>query len=604
MLTLSKKELVGIVGQETPLCVISELCGSHGLKIISLDQSNVEHFSQVLFTINTAPLECCVNDKFNKNSQKQLEGLATFINHFVVGWPVEDLKSAFVFYQRFVTRYLVASDVESLKISILDIRNIFQLYHIGLPKPSRPKSVSPCMLYNICKSLGVTLNHEATCEDMRDAILFHLYSLKTIQQQACRLMMKLNKSQLTSVIKRYSSLYGDEFDCLEAEYDSLIVKRDLNVGEVETCYNLDSSHTDPKKDEEAVAKAAKVMDVDLQQAHLPLLEYRLILSDAHKGYHDPFYRYTHRSGRFDITQTFNNYLPLCVYSSKNLRSFCIRDGLSVEDVTRLEAQDLLCINNLSKTFYHGLTAFPFESSTITGYDMDELDVGDVVMYGTADKYMNLTSYSELYQYFRINKNNVSPFNNKEVISVEALTKLYNMIQKHHPKMIVFISVIEGIIDQMSKMTPEFIGFKEFDVKRSSKIEILRALESLGFAMRGYIPGVSKELPISVALVDDQDRVDVEVNDKSHEFERLIEASGMKNVVHSLPLFKWVNGSYTRSGIEGYMNIGQRLKDVQKGEEITACIRTSSNWICSTAHHYLVLMEEDPRFIVQDMAHIA
>lgn len=602
---LNKLELSGRCNLDTPICVIQEIADSHCLKTPLLKRSDQDNYSLVIHTINNDDLGFKVKPKFSSNNEATFRQLAAFFNKYALEWTGEQLQKAFKFYCLFFRDY-----VNKTIPTINTVKNLFGKYECGIPTPSNQCKISPVMILYIGKKMGLDFHPDSDITKMRETVLFCLYSKESILFQVKNVLEDLSKINLINILERYGGVYGKSFMNEDMKYDSSLVKSDIDRDRVESLYLREIEHSDVVDDETAISVAARTLDIDLHMSQFPLLEYRSVHRASEIRFHDPFLRYVYCSGRLDVKKTFNSYLPLVVYTTSRLREFCLGNGLESYDqevVTREDAQELLCVNNLKSTFYHGLFAFPSNETDIMGEGIKDINYNNILMFGTMERKMHFTTYQELFEYFKYSKSSIIPFwEGNDMFSVESLRKLRNLVQTHHPAMIQFAAIVDGVVDQISKLTPEFTILSEYTgCDDLYKIKTLEALHDLGMAMRGYLPEKHSRLPIETAMVDNQYDVDIEVSERNTLFENLLlKDKVFERIIYSLPLFRWNKTVFIRKGDDGYRNIGERLSDVRDGSNISACIRSSSNWICATAYHYLTMFEHEMNYKIENLSYIS
>ncbi len=114
------------------------------------------------------------------------------------------------------------------------------------------------------------------------------------------------------------------------------------------------------------------------------------------------------------------------------------------------------------------------------------------------------------------------------------------------------------------------------------------------------------LSIEIALVENQNEVDVRVTDGIADLERLYgESETVGTIFLELPLVKYRDGWQISTSAQEGINIQERLQILKNGDgHYNSCMRLTSNWFASSAYRYMVVIGMDPPFDIEKLRSIS
>jgi hypothetical protein len=331
---------------------------------------------------------------------------------------------------------------------------------------------------------------------------------------------------------------------------------------------------------------------------------------------------------FDLSITFNPNFPKCYYSNKVLSSIASNEGYTEREILNGDPYELLQLAYLSETFYQG--ELPNIKSIETPISLDEIHevpYGELLCYGNITDNLNIITISELIDLFTINQNFSSPFDPDSIFSSTSINKLKIILRSHtgpNPSICLstntiqlrstLLDLIKSIELSQLHIDPPTRSF--ITLYRSSSIDIKHSIVSaltdllhLGMYMRGW--SGSGDYPITKAVVPVhlENQVTINVTQAISKYESSIQSLDKIGIqINNLPLVKYKDGQYhvSTSPDDGF-TIYNRLQIIKEGDasdNISSCIRLSSNWICSSAHKYITCIGLPSPFDIFHLRHIA
>jgi hypothetical protein len=138
---------------------------------------------------------------------------------------------------------------------------------------------------------------------------------------------------------------------------------------------------------------------------------------------------------------------------------------------------------------------------------------------------------------------------------------------------------------------------------------LTQLLHVGMYMRGWMG--SGDFPVirSVVPIEKEPEVAINVTKSMAEYDSICRSLGkLGSLINDLPLVLYRDGQYHMSNCsrEGY-TIMDRINIVRQGDRtgnVASCIRLSSNWLCSSAHKYMMAIGLPAPFDIFSLRHIS
>ena len=369
----------------------------------------------------------------------------------------------------------------------------------------------------------------------------------------------------------------------------------------------------PSTDMGAVGLAAVNYHLDISSARDPLYEYSLLhqMQTYVPGDSDMQFWYLQNPAIYDLSLSFHPLFPAEYYSDTMLRNLVRSEGYLQTEIPGT-AISLLHTAHVTDTFHLG--RWPQMVSDCTAIyltPVSEVPVGELFGYGQKAERMVAVSMEELLHYFRNSKNFLSPFDNQSRLSPIALHKLKLLLrsglgptqklvadstQSLARELLETLSLIEGTQSQDKALSTFVLSYMESEDARKKLVQdTLRELLHVGMYMRGWL-GPKHEYPVIRTSVsaDRQGEVDLKVSQTLQTYEEMIQQLGsVGSQVTALALVSYCDGLYVPTTTsEMGLTIGERIAIVRQGENtenMSSCIRLSSNYLCASAHKYMIAL---------------
>lgn len=588
MLLLSKLIITGLPDDNTPMCVLSEICLSHQVPVVDIK------------LILESPIPALPEDY---NIQDYQEEVACFINP-AFQWPLEDLQEAFDNALQYYHSYVIPND-----------------FTFGPVNPQEPRNLDACILYRLCRHYGLTTHRDTTLYEMGTMINLLKVPSDFLRSVLETRLSSLSRNQMIDILNILpgENIISQVLHCpkLDIDYQSMINR----VTELQNINYLRKIVV-PRNIEDAILLAALNYKYDLTFSSSPLEEYKNLednSADPHKGFLplDPAnaFLYTKNPDIFNLQVYFNPYLPYQVYTS--MRIMALNEGYSSSEINLNGEYESLQVAVLTNTFYPGLQpGIQNQMTPILAENIKDIDPHVLVCYG--DKFLahTLVAYhmKELAETFRINKNFVDPLNIKTCFNKLSVKKLKLIAKKKCVGESPYASIIKNRLYQAIIETEIFIEdnlqlvrvlYSKYQKRKHQKhLQLcLRSLFDLAMTMRGWLH--EGAYPIKLAPVDNQSLVDLHVSQEMATFESY--TSGKYSYFLDLPLFYYREEFYPTNDVSQGLSIRERLKIIKNGDEhnnYSSCIRLSSNWLAYTAYYLHSILGLEVPFVLEELRSIS
>jgi len=620
--SLSRLLITGAVNENTPLCVLTEIADAHGVDCEKREGGR--NFSKDLVaSINRTPTpKININGEVPKNT---LQVLARFINPKHLGWKKDSVLKAFVFLNKFMTRN--GNPLEKLPKDI----------QFGIQTSEAPLSLNACVLYQICTSNNIHLNSKTTFRQMSYAVeLLRGSAQSTIRRVKIFIEREANHTNLINMlISSQDEIPDPEGEISEdIDYNTMTEKTNIHDHLSALHHSLHNvqilqQYVEPKTNEGFIALAAIKYGIDISKATNPSIEFRELKTKG-KLLYKPIDKwmlhwYNINPKEFDISTVFNPMFPPLFYTLENLRRMALNEGYV--NIFSEDPYELLQISHVTDTFYYCM--MPNIKNFRTPIDLDEVQevpYGQLLFYGQKGIGLTPITLTELANLFEANENFSSPFTSDEVFSELAMNKLKSIIRntegpnpniclssesleakRHLSTIINRVEIILRNNDEKTKQLTLLYKNSNNETKENI-VQVLNCLLNVGMYMRGWLG--EGEYPVVRAVVPQEMEAEVALKTTKEIalFESICESLGnLGKQIYNLPLVIYKDGQYqtSNSTSEG-LTIKERLSLVKMGDEtnnINSCIRLSSNWICSSAHKYIIALGLPSPFDVFTLRHI-
>jgi len=246
----------------------------------------------------------------------------------------------------------------------------------------------------------------------------------------------------------------------------------------------------------------------------------------------------------------------------------------------------------------------------------------IICFGILETHLTAFTYNELADYIQYSKGFVNPLDGDQYPFPKlAIRKLKNLTKIIHPgetedevnarkKLARSIELGELFTKEINLKIKEFYLYCE-RLEPEDKANIYKLLiEFFHLAMltRGWDPDNDERYPIEIALVANQNEVDIRVTQAIRSFELFCENLGdMGTKFLELPLVKYRGGwQHSNSATEG-LTIGERLQILKHGDDHNhqnSCMRLTSNWFSASIYRYMTIVGLEPPFNIEKLRSIS
>ena len=622
---LSRLTITGHVYEHTPMCVLMEIADSHGIKYEQKDYEKPNFAHHLLASIHQTPVPSISTGDIKEMAQWQF--VARFVNKHSQ-WLQGKLTIAYNFLVEFMNN----------EDPLIKIPHDFV---IGLQTPDNPYAINACILYKTCIHYRLNVNSRTTINQMAYAVRMLRENVESVIRRA-EAFVKRDAKRLDLINVLMLSPYEIQ------DPDPMIIETPINheiIPKVDTTHDLLvrvheslvnirtlQQKIDPTTDAGAVALAAINYNIDISRSADPTREYKILRISGRNDYRpaDPWMNYWYQRNPiiFDLTVTFNPLFPVQFYDVNLMISLVQNEGYTTEEMANIEPYELLQLAYVSDSFVQG--EMPNLKSRMTPIDLDNVDevpYGQLLCYGQFDAPWRPITINELTELFNANQNFSTPFGANIVFSPTAISKLKIIAQSPsgpNPNIRLsqeavnaranLLEAINGVEllfrnnDEPSRQLALTYRNADPDTKHAIRNSLTYLLNA-GMAMRGWLG--SGEYPVLKAPVPPgrEHEVAINVTDSLAKYEASCRSLGrIGTLINNLPLVTYKDGEYQASvSPSDGLTIGQRISIVKEGEQtgnIASCIRLSSNWLCSSAHKYIMALGFPSPFDIFHLRHIS
>lgn len=622
---LSRLLITGRVNENTPLCVLIEIADSHRISYDQKDYDGPNFAHHLLTSIQQTKVPILGEIK----ETGEWRYVASFVNKHSE-WPLKSLIEAY----NFLMGFMGSED---------PLNKIPKDFVTGTQTPANPNAVNACVLYKICVHHRLNINARTTINQMANAVKMLREDVESIQCKA-KIFIERDARRIDLINTLLLSSYeikdpnGDNEDNEDNEDYRYMPKTETSHDHLLALYHSLNDikklqeKIDPATDSGSIALAATVYNMDISKSRNPLREYKILRMTGRNNYRpsDPWMRYWYQQTPiiFDLSLTFNPLFPVQFYDINRLTAMVHAEGYTHSEIVASEPYELLQLAHVSETFYQGLR--PNMKSTETIITLDDVSTvphGQLLCFGQIDSPLKPISMNELIDLFESNKNFSSPFDSSSVLTDTAINKLKIIAQSPYgPDMSVTLSLetvrvrarllesINGIemLTQIKDAPTRELAFSYRNADVGTKHTMKNTLTQLlhvGMYMRGWMGHGDYPVINSVVPMDKEPYVAINVTNSMAEYDSFCRSLGkLGTLINNLPLVLYKDGQYHMSNCsrEGY-TIMDRINIVREGNStgnIASCIRLSSNWLCSSAHKYMMAIGLPPPFDIFSLRHIS
>jgi hypothetical protein len=557
---LDKTRLIGGILDDTPRCVISDICFSLGMDDEYIESKPLRKLIAEIPEID--PIEICVDDP----PEQTLPHIAMFVN-CNEEWNYFSLLQAF-----FSLVYFSPSSFRP------------QHHQYGPKTNTSPDSIDVCTAYRICRHFRVPLSRDTPFCEMITAI-----------------------EGLSP-----ASVYFSEHVSIKNS-QSTISQEDIFLGIVNLKPTV-LSYLCPSTPDEAIVFAAAVYSLDISPSKDPITEFLKIRAETsfHYAPHDEGFRrrYLVNPLHYHVRKRWIPHLQY-VYSEKEIVAFAKEIGYHPERASMYRKREALerLISFVSvPNFYPGPHPNSDSCTPILRESITALSPIHYVSYGSGERFVTYT-LDELRDYFERLRYFGDPFAPGQMYSPESIEHLENIVATSSESGRQLLAAIRRIRESLKGLsTFEIMWINRYTLlsekEQQDARKVLSCVMDLGMYMRGWkvtqekYPLTAEECMLDPSLTLERD---LRVTEGFEELYHLPD----KSLILDLPLLQYVSGKFFPSdSAEQGKTIGERLEIIRSGEDVHACVRLSSNYICASAYRYLDLISHKPDFDIKDLRPIS
>lgn len=589
----------------TPLCVLNEILTAHDYN----DVATLDNHKIIVEYLNMEKDILISNDNLSE--------LATYINP-----DIEWSKSKLLLATKFIQSFYIKN---KSRINIInEVLLNFDKYKYQSATNDDPQTLNCCIIYALCRHLNIITYITDSIHDMV-VLIKRCLNRNTLFNESLIILSNLDNGQLLSFIRQYKSDDKIEVKSEVKMERSHLIRRRMHINhsnvthdELSRSYKTMNdakslrSRVIPLNNTEAITLAAINYNIDISSTLNPISEYlalknKLPIIDKHLiaiQQINPSY--------VMLDRCFNPLFPIEFYG-QNIEVIAKRVFNPVGN-NRISLYNELSMRYLFDDFYFGLQPeVSNEQSPITLNNLHEVKSCEIICYGARNHTMTFYTFDELISLFNHNKdfripilNNISFFSHQAIEKLKIIaTKLESQTRD------ALLSAIKDVENHNRHITAAgySLKLKYLNGDNQYKINIVQTLTHLlhmSMYMRGWnlSPG-KKDFPLVDTTSDPAKQSEIDLN-VSREI-TLFELSDIKikNIISELPLVKWTsNGIITSNSKDEGLTIGNRIKIIKDGSSVYSCIRLSSNWLASSAHHYMTVIGLSSPFEISKMRFIS
>lgn len=556
------------VDKETPTVILKDLLVRYGFRESSVEQLTREQALEV-YLESTDEIEL---------------DLATTNPRTVARWlnPLSNIEWTEVTLQQALLCYLS---------SLRQAPKFLYSMHFSDPTPNEPSRVPHHVLYYHIRKRSSKLSATASKEDI---IVSYISMRLNLESLKGKLIAAILASEDKEEVSRALAGLSQNSSHTLPERLELFPRSKIEKSILEATSNCRFQLTPSA----AIKLAALTLNIDISSAQNPIREYQNLKDGIPST--DPFIirRLLRDRRAFDLTVNFNGDLPSSFYDADQLTELAFLEGFEESEVSRRDAYSVLLESETVPNFYMNREfEFSGESSLYESFlEIEEQTVG----YGIkrAPGTFQLFSFEELSHCFEAYQAFLSPDKSIE-FSKRSINKLYNIAPD---RLRASINTVRAIQAGRSETIELFK--KEVEQNNAKGRELLRLLLETGFYMRGWDGKL--EPPISMVKEQTIDDI-IRVSGSLVGLEKVAKEAGkLGSLFLELPLFRYINRRFENSDSVNGLSIGEKIALLKVGDATnseTTCIRTSSSWLCCTAHFYMLVISMEEPFKLESFVHV-
>lgn len=553
--------LINNFNENTPLCIIYYISEYIGLNI-DLNNKDIVYIASIIFTIKNKWL-------YPENPQD----IARFINANIDEWKTEDLNNLFQSFQFFISNNINYNEY------LLDSK--FKIIENN-------RHLQELIMYKECLKMKIKIKSNFT----------YLHMIKKILLKKIRLYFNLEEKRSFSLEFSLKTLESDQRPNLAIESDQRYNLNQENnwfslliyMRNVKNFYNLNICRL--KNEFDCIIIAAKIYKKDISRSFFPERELYNIINGL--GTYDKKMIFVENlnENSYNIDINFSRYFP-CIfyYETESLRNNKKYENKYVKSL----------INKFEPGYFH--QCINVESII----DLEEFNnMSKIISYGNSE---NMVAYlcKELIDTFNTYKSFCNPINGEhgENFKRKDIKKLKNIcIQKNYLDLLCKINEVEEIESSVEIKIHIFLDFVDLNENNYIKTkDVFSQIITLMKYMR-FWDGETKEFPLEgyskEGYVEITDKNDRKMADIIYNLWEKYKNPSYKHILDLPILNKQFKMMFKN---ESYVTLYDKILKLTLVKKTSACIRTTSNYLCYTMYYITLKMENYELFDISKLSEI-
>jgi hypothetical protein len=596
----------GEITATTPNIVIYEVANAHGI-VTELDEAKFSNETLIRY-IHETPTKV-VKEPISHEGWRYI---ARYINPHVSNWKdAKLLRDAFHFLW---------------KLRQLDLTQITSSFEAGPQTPDMPYSINGCLLYGFCLKHNIKTWPEMSYDELSFAVRSLLLPHPLI---ISRLVDQLRSFPQNQLINACLALYRETH--LLPTNPTL---DDLSHERLDQAYDLFNDlyrfgdRVLFRETSEAVAMVARRYHLDISSSKCPFDELKRLVEVGEIDYHpaDPEMAkyYAVNPQLYYLSHHFNPLFPDRYYTRDILENLQRKSGYRRDNRVSIYSQ--LCEIYLCNSFYHGRrpgiknSQSPFELE-----DVEKVSSNSTICYGNPVDGFTFFTYSELADFFRVNRAFLHPLERGKQLTPEEISRLRHLTEvdfypyddsaskEERRKLFTAMTYVDIFNSEVEDSLQDFLHAYESAEPNVKKqiVETFMKLFYVAMYMRGWLgPSNSEEpYPIETAPNRPYGEVSIRVTEALHAWKTQLQEIGPNwaDKINNLPLVRYEGGFIVSNDHLIGQTIGEKIEIVERGEDhistIGSCIRSSSGWLAASSHRYMTLIGCEPPFEINKLIYV-
>lgn len=517
---------------------------------------------------------------------------------------------------------------------------------VGWPSTRYPRKVPATLAYGCLIARGVYVPSTATPGQLAE--LLHLSNTPVGEAGIRKAVLTLLHARPQSALSAWSFLVEQSKDLLAERY----VPGDTLGERMRTLFQRWESRLfkaelyEPRTHDEAVLLAAMQYGVDIHLATNPLNEYiHLVLSISEhagrsRGHIWGCVQYTHpvdpalaawtarNPSALSLAHRYIPVFPVELWPHDAAKDLAERWGKSANHTGHtMTVQEFLQMRSVSLHFYAGLPKVPTSSQTpVDLTDVATLANADAVAYGNEEQGYAVMAWHELQRWLENTFQATWPSEagGSVLIDEYALAQLERMAQDRqwYPLIQAIRGVKENASEERRAVKVLVQMYHEASPGERQAVDtVLWTWLYMGMAMRGWkaeppasVAGLAKAalyimtpFPLHETSVESGETLDVRIHRWSQLLYDALDACppSWHTCLSKARLYLFTDGQYLPAHDRDQgLTLEERLRVLTRTDSVYACVRLSSNWMCSSAYYYLTQVGSSLPFSIRDLERIA